>query len=920
MNLLSTPSYTTWFATWSDLSFLLRELYTEITTQTTIQKWDLVGTDSRLCQDLEQLWQHLNPYGLNKSKIFGNQAIFGPIVSISNYQTSRPSSPNLVNFDFHSCQPDLQTPSFLKWVWLDEAMRHRLLHVAEPFQYAANTLLAPNLVEANLLILTQHFPLWLQIRAQSDDRWQVVLIADYLAIAIVQSLRSQLTPTSSVTLDADTAQAVALRHCGFYLQQMTGTSFSSTQLQLDDSSDPLQHAPIGVLRLGLDGSLLHANTRFCDLVGLSKAQLRRRDLASISSPEDFAIEQLLIQQMVEQRWPRQQLQKRFLTTNGTVLAEVTYVLVGSPEADEGHLLAYVNDLSDRQRIEAELQQHQAGETLLHEITAQTRSLSELETILQSTVDRLRKALKVDRALVYQINPDGSGQCLVESVDSQFSSMLGQAYSPDCIPSSYLEAYRLGRLWTVDDIANRHTLADCHHKMLQQVQVHSMMAIGIHSIDYALRPDQRSLWGLLVIHHCRHSHHWTIDEKSLFKAIANQIAMSLEHTRLLHHLQLQNQELENRNEYLQAFVEQSTDVFVEHDLTLRYQSVNPAGCDLFGRSRHDLIGKTNQELFGANGIALDQLMQYALDTNQQVSVNHELTLSESTKIIEIAYLPVADRTGIIQRIIGIGRDITDDKQHWQQLEFRNQELAEATRVKQEFIATTSHELRTPLTAILGFSNVLLQEFFGELNPKQRDYLERIYSSGQHLLELINDILDLSKLEADRLELDWQNTYISDICIGITSLIQERVDQKGLTLQVEIDSSIECVLADPRRLKQMLLNLLSNSIKFTEKGTVGLRVYRQSKELEPTSNIPQDWVHFAVWDTGIGIQAMDQHRLFSPFSQIHSPLTRHHEGTGLGLAITRKLAELHGGSISVESAPQQGSCFTLSLPLIPNESSK
>jgi len=181
----------------------------------------------------------------------------------------------------------------------------------------------------------------------------------------------------------------------------------------------------------------------------------------------------------------------------------------------------------------------------------------------------------------------------------------------------------------------------------------------------------------------------------------------------------------------------------------------------------------------------------------------------------------------------------------------------------------------------------------------------------LLEVINDILDLSRIEAGRLELELQVVFIDEVVQSAIDLIRERVQEQSLTLEVEVEPSLEYFVADSRRLKQILLNLLSNAIKFTPVGTVGLKVYKSRLLLEGR---PIDRINFLVWDTGIGIDPAEQGQLFSPFSQIDSSLSRQYQGTGLGLAIARKLAELHGGCITLESSKGQGARFTLSLPLL------
>ncbi|MGL5192139.1 MAG: ATP-binding protein [Chroococcales cyanobacterium] len=420
-----------------------------------------------------------------------------------------------------------------------------------------------------------------------------------------------------------------------------------------------------------------------------------------------------------------------------------------------------------------------------------------------------------------------------------------------------------------------------------------------------------------------------DEIELVKQVAKVCAIAIRQARLLR----KEQSSRLSADYFRSFLRQSSDIFVEYDTQLRYLSINAAGAAFFGLTREQIIGKTNQELSANAAEAIDPLLRHVYETGDRVLVSHEISFPIGNKTLETVYSPISDETGSIHRIIAIARDVSEFRHQWQRLQEQNQELAAINRLKEEFIATTSHELRTPLTAILGFSSVLLEESFGSLNGKQKIYLDRIHISGQHLLSLINDILDLSRIEADRLELEPQLVYICDICQGLVSLIQERIANHGLQFQMEVDPSLESMVVDPRRIKQMLLNLLTNAIKFTPEGEVGLKIYRSpghetpdswdgkskagdpgiSKPLPNRSTRPHDWIHFVVWDTGIGIDERDRPRLFSPFSQIDSSLTRKYQGSGLGLAITRKLVELHGGWISVTSEPNQGSTFSITLPL-------
>ena len=232
----------------------------------------------------------------------------------------------------------------------------------------------------------------------------------------------------------------------------------------------------------------------------------------------------------------------------------------------------------------------------------------------------------------------------------------------------------------------------------------------------------------------------------------------------------------------------------------------------------------------------------------------------------------------------------------------QQLEAASRHKSEFLANMSHELRTPLNAIIGFSEVLLERMFGELNPKQEEYLQDIMTSGRHLLSLINDILDLSKVEAGRMELEPSAFDLPAALEGCLTLVRERATRHGITLGLTVDERLGQIVADERKVRQVVLNLLSNAVKFTpEGGRVAVGAARADGSVE-----------VSVSDTGIGIAQDEQEAIFEEFRQAGSDYTRKREGTGLGLALSRKFVELHGGRIWVKSEVGKGSTFTFTLP--------
>lgn len=273
-----------------------------------------------------------------------------------------------------------------------------------------------------------------------------------------------------------------------------------------------------------------------------------------------------------------------------------------------------------------------------------------------------------------------------------------------------------------------------------------------------------------------------------------------------------------------------------------------------------------------------------------------------------------------RVAGVAEDITERKQAEEALRQMNDileqrvteriaalsaantELSKATRLKDEFLASMSHELRTPLNAILGLSEALQEQVYGSLTEKQHQSLHRIEESGRHLLALITDILDLSKIEAGKVELTVSPVDAAGVCQASLCLIRENAQQKHLHVTSQVAPAVSTLLADERRLKQMLVNLLSNAVKFTPEEGCGM--------LEVTGHPDERVVSFTVSDTGIGIADME--RLFQPFVQLDSSLACHHAGTGLGLSLVAHLADLHGGRVTLESTVGQGSRFCIVLP--------
>ena len=276
-----------------------------------------------------------------------------------------------------------------------------------------------------------------------------------------------------------------------------------------------------------------------------------------------------------------------------------------------------------------------------------------------------------------------------------------------------------------------------------------------------------------------------------------------------------------------------------------------------------------------------------------------TAKGTPKWWDVVVTPIRDGSGKVVQLLSVSRDITDRKQAEIQLKHINEELLRATKLKDEFLANMSHELRTPLNAILGMSESLQET---DLSQRQENAVKLIEKSGRHLLDLINDILDLSKIEAGKLELEFSSAPVNILCENSTIFVKQMAFSKNIQLYTRIDENIRSIWIDERRIRQVLINLLSNAVKFTPSGgQVTLAV-----ELEKSEIV------FSVTDTGIGITPENLDKLFQPFVQIDSSLSRQYAGTGLGLALVQRIVTGHSGTVSVTSTFGKGSCFAVRLP--------
>jgi PAS domain S-box-containing protein len=337
---------------------------------------------------------------------------------------------------------------------------------------------------------------------------------------------------------------------------------------------------------------------------------------------------------------------------------------------------------------------------------------------------------------------------------------------------------------------------------------------------------------------------------------------------------------------------------------------------FNRAAQNLTGFELSEL---NSRPFWETLMTSLDATQVIEAFE--TFSEETTSLEIeipiltkrgqrheviwSVAPLRDATGQVTHFVGKGVDVTQRRKAEARAEAALKEAQRANRLKSEFLANVSHELRTPLHALVGFADLLEDELTGSLNEDQADCVREIGAASDHLLALINDLLDLSKLESSNVSFPIEAQHLESLLESSLSLVRHRAEAQGITLELSIAPGLETVMGGSRQLKQVMLNLLSNAVQFTPtNGTIQVTA-------KPGTGLYADTLEIAVHDSGVGIASEELERIFEPFTQASSALEKH-KGFGLGLTLTKRLVELHGGSIGVSSEPGLGSTFTVRLP--------
>ena len=387
---------------------------------------------------------------------------------------------------------------------------------------------------------------------------------------------------------------------------------------------------------------------------------------------------------------------------------------------------------------------------------------------------------------------------------------------------------------------------------------------------------------------------------VFATLAGQVATALDNARLFQEQQRAERDIAR----FKLGIERSTDaIFLTNtDGTIVY--VNPAFEKIYGYSSAEALGQTPRIL--KSGVIPREQYEHFWKTllGKQIVAGEIINKTKDGQLVNIegANIPILEENGDLVGFLVVHRDITERKKAEDEIRKTAERLREVDRLKSEFLANMSHELRTPLNSILGYTEVMLMGINGELDPETITDVQAIYDNGKHLLRLINDILDLAKIEAGRMTLNPESLEVAPLLEEAKTSNAGLLVNKPVEMILDVEENLPSIQADRVRLSQILNNLVSNAAKFTEAGHITLRAFRED-----------GWVCLEVEDSGVGIQPADLETIFEQFRQGDSSHKKRAEGTGLGLAITRHLVSMHGGSIEVRSQLGLGSTFSVHLPV-------
>nr|WP_319394896.1 transporter substrate-binding domain-containing protein [uncultured Desulfobacter sp.] len=566
-------------------------------------------------------------------------------------------------------------------------------------------------------------------------------------------------------------------------------------------------------------------------------------------------------------------------------------LMGKP-----HTIAIINDITDRKRAEENHQREYQIRSLLNELLSLSLEDLSLDILLDRAIELITLKLKIvfeNRGAIF----------ITDSEDGLLRLKAHRGLEPHLVdkcstvtPGTCL----CGKALVQKKIVFEHHQDEKDDNGFDAVSVHGHYCVPILS-------SAHKVLGLLSVY-VEAAHRYRDDEATFLKSIADVLSGIIERNKA-------EEELQKSESRFRELVENfgANYFFYVHDTKGIFTYISPSAATMLGHSIEELMGHYSEYL-------VDSPINDNVDINTQKTLNGEMvppyliemvTASGRPCFLEASEFAVYDQDNNIVGVQGIAHDITDLKQMEAQLLKAKEAAENATRAKSDFLANMSHEIRTPMNAILGLSHLALKT---DLNTKQLDYIGKIEHSAKSLLGIVNDILDFSKIEAGKLDMEIRAFDLNDVMHTLSGMISLKAREKGLDLVFDFDPATPALLkGDSLRLGQILLNLANNAVKFTEQGEIVVSV-------APVSvNDKKILLRFAVRDTGIGMTRAQQETLFQSFQQADTSTTRKFDGTGLGLSICKKLTEMMGGQIGVDSTPGMGSTFFFTASFQPVQES-
>jgi len=617
------------------------------------------------------------------------------------------------------------------------------------------------------------------------------------------------------------------------------------------------------------GMFLRANKKYCDIVGYSEEELRKLDFQSITHPDDRKSDSQYMEHLFSGNIREFSKEKRYIRKNGEIVwVNGTVSAMWNPGEQPSYHITVLQDITERKFVEIALQESER---------------------------RIRHAQQIS----------GLGYW-------EWNLVTGELYWSDLVYSQYgLDSKTFHPSF---DLVFGMIHPEDRDRVLKTVQATLNDDAEYNIVVRVIRSDGKVRYIHTLAEVTRDTHGKPI------KFVGTQLDIT--------ESKQAEEKLRESEERFKSIFDNAMDGILVGDIeTKKTLFGNKMICRMLGFDEEEIKNTSISDIHPEKDLpyVMEQFEKQAANVNELAKDIPMKRKDGSVFFADINSTPI--KFGGKTYLLGILRDITERKLAEEELRKHRDHLEElvkertalitakteelviakeraeaADRLKSIFLATMSHELRTPLNSIIGFTGIILQGFSGPLNDEQKKQLDMVNNSANHLLALINDVLDISKIEAGQLNIDISQVEMNKAIKTVVNIMTQLAEKKGLILKVEVAPDVNTIMSDRRRVEQILFNLLSNAIKFTEKGEVKIEC-----------NIRDSQVITRVIDTGIGIKSEHMDRLFKPFVQLENGMSRRYEGTGLGLSICKKLVELLGGRIIVESEIGKGSVFTFTLPV-------